>query len=151
MINVQVNKTYANLENFEILRETAEAVLNHHDHPEPAEITIVIEENSLLQQLNLQFLGVDAPTDVLSFGAEEIDPENNQIYLGDIVISMPLAQAQASVSGHSTIAELQLLVVHGALHLLGYDHATDEEKEAMWTAQKEILLMLNCPLAKFPD
>jgi probable rRNA maturation factor len=92
--------------------------------------------------LNRQYLGVDAPTDVLSFPVGEVDPESEALYLGDILISYPQALAQAEAAGHPVQAELQLLVVHGTLHLLGYDHAEEDEKTLMWKAQDEILARL---------
>ncbi len=79
------------------------------------------------------------PTDVLSFPASETDPETGTSYLGDILVSIPRAEAQAQAAGHPLEAEVQLLVVHGVLHLLGYDHANPEEKSRMWAAQAEVL------------
>ena len=63
----------------------------------------------------------------------------NSHYLGDIIISVPTATRQAQKGGHSLEAELQLLMIHGVLHLLGYDHDTLEGKKRMWSKQKEIL------------
>ena len=92
-----------------------------------------------LHELNLNYLGVDASTDVLSFPASETDPETGAHYIGDILISIPRAQAQADAAGHPLESEVQLLVVHGVLHLLGHDHAEAEEKARMWQAQAEVL------------
>jgi len=99
----------------------------------------VLTNDARLQQLNRDYLGIDAPTDVLSFPASETDPETGARYIGDILISMPRAQAQAETAGHSMESEVQLLVVHGVLHLLGHDHAEPEEKSRMWMAQAQIL------------
>ena len=82
---------------------------------------------------------MDAATDVLSFPASESDPETGTPYLGDILISIPRATAQAQAAGHPVEDEVQLLVVHGTLHLLGHDHAEAEEKARMWRAQAEVL------------
>ncbi len=106
------------------------------------DISIVLTEDEQLHQLNLQYLGVDAPTDVLSFPAAETDPESGERYLGDILISVPRATQQAADAGHPLGDELQLLVVHGVLHLLGHDHAESEEKARMWAAQSAILQSL---------
>jgi probable rRNA maturation factor len=76
---------------------------------------------------------------VLSFPASETDPETARRYLGDILVSIPRAEEQARAGGHALEAEVQLLVVHGTLHLLGYDHAEAEEKARMWKAQSEVL------------
>ena len=82
---------------------------------------------------------MDAPTDVLSFPASETDPESGITYLGDILVSVPRAHQQAIAAGHSLESEVQLLVVHGILHLMGHDHADADEKARMWQAQAEIL------------
>lgn len=107
-----------------------------------SEATIVLEDDLRLHELNLQFLGVDAPTDVLSFPGGEIDPDEEEVYLGDIIISYPRAQSQAQAGGHALKDELQLLVVHGMLHLLGYDHAGEGEKAEMWAEQEKVLSRL---------
>ena len=68
--------------------------------------------------------------------------ERSETYLGDIIIALPYAARQAAAAGHAAEAELQLLAVHGTLHLLGYDHASPEEKAAMWSAQTAVLTQL---------
>lgn len=103
---------------------------------------IVLTDDEQLRELNRQYLGVDAPTDVLSFPSGETDPDTGEIYLGDVVISIPRAEAQATAAGHVLEAEVQLLVVHGVLHLLGYDHADAKGKAAMWAAQGRALKAL---------
>jgi probable rRNA maturation factor len=123
----------------ELLERTAHAALEHEAESQDAELSIVLTDNEHLQELNLNYLGIDAPTDVLSFPASETDPESGARYIGDILISIPRAQSQADAAGHSLESEVQLLVVHGVLHLLGYDHADVEEKTRMWKAQAEIL------------
>jgi probable rRNA maturation factor len=102
-------------------------------------LSVVLTDNRRLHKLNLDYLGVDAPTDVLSFPASESDPETGARYIGDILISVPYAAKGAKQAGNSLEAELQLLVVHGVLHLLGHDHAKPKEKAKMWKAQREIL------------
>ena len=109
-----------------------------------AETTIVLSDDAHLQALNLQFLGIDAPTDVLSFPGGDTDPDSDELYLGDVIVSLPRAQAQAAVGGYPIQDELQLLVVHGVLHLLDYDHANEDEKAKMWAIQSEILDSLGC-------
>jgi probable rRNA maturation factor len=95
-----------------------------------------------LHHLNRDYLGVDAPTDVLSFPASETDPETGRRYLGDILLSVSRAETQASAAGHPLVDEARLLVVHGVLHLLGHDHAEVDEKAKMWKVQGEVLEML---------
>jgi probable rRNA maturation factor len=116
-----------------------------------ADMTIVLTDDAQLHELNREFLGVDAPTDVLSFPASESDPETGTPYLGDILISIPRAAQQAQAAGHTVEAEVQLLVVHGTLHLMGYDHAEAEEKAPMWSAQAEVLSRLGLSYIKIQD
>lgn len=124
------------------LRRAAEIALKHQSVPKNAELSLVISDDDVLRQLNNQFRDVNKPTDVLSFPSTLTDPESGTEYLGDIIISFERAEEQASAGGHSITAELQLLIVHGILHLLGYDHAYLEEKTSMWQCQNEILAEL---------
>ncbi len=126
----------------QVAETAAQATLQHQNVPEPVELTIVLTDDPQLQELNRQWMGIDAPTDVLSFPAGEYDPETGSRYLGDILISTAYAARQAAQYGHSPEAETQLLVIHGVLHLLGYDHAEPEEKERMWAEQTAILQLL---------
>ena len=119
--------------------------------PADVDMTIVLTDDSQLHELNREYLGVDAPTDVLSFPASETDPETGATYLGDILVSIPRAMQQAQVAGHTVEAEVQLLVVHGTLHLLGYDHAEAEEKARMWKAQAEVMSRLGLSHVKVQD
>jgi probable rRNA maturation factor len=123
----------------ELLERAAHTALEHEAESQEAELSIVLTDNEHLQELNLNYLGIDAPTDVLSFPASETDPESGTRYIGDILISIPRAQSQADAAGHPLESEVQLLVVHGVLHLLGHDHADPAEKTRMWKAQSEIL------------
>ena len=122
-----------------LLERAARAALTHQKRSPDADLSIVLTDNARLQRLNRDYLGIDAPTDVLSFPASESDPETGSPYLGDILISIPRARAQAKAAGHALESEAQLLVVHGVLHLLGHDHTKPKEKATMWKAQAEIL------------
>jgi len=115
------------------------------------DMTIVLTDDAQLQELNREYLGIDAPTDVLSFPAAESDPETGTTYLGDILISIPRATQQAQAAGHSVEDEVQLLVVHGTLHLLGHDHAGAQEKASMWKAQAEVMSGLGLSHVKVQD
>jgi len=117
------------------LLERAARVVLDLSGAQDADLTIVLVDDARIQALNRDFLAHDAPTDVLSFPADEPDPETGHRYLGDVVISPMRAGEQARERGHAVEAEMQLLVVHGILHLLGHDHAGAGEKERMWTAQ----------------
>jgi len=122
----------------DLLEHAALAVLDLSGVP-AGDVTIVFVDDVRIQDLNRDFLGHDAPTDVLSFPADESDPETGRRYLGDVVISFARAVEQAGERGHTVEAEMQLLVVHGVLHLLGHDHAETGERERMWAAQAEVL------------
>lgn len=126
----------------DLLERAAQAALEHEAQVSESELTIVLTDDARLHELNREYLGIDAPTDVLSFPSAETDPETGAHYIGDILISVPRAQAQADAAGHVLEAEVQLLVIHGVLHLLGHDHAEAEEKARMWKAQTEILARL---------
>jgi len=126
----------------QLVENTAATALNHQRSSRNADLTIVLSDDKHLQELNLQWMGIDAPTDVLSFPSDEIDPENGNRYLGDILISVQRASDQAKTAGHSIEAEISLLTVHGILHLMGHDHADAAEKTKMWKAQGEILTLL---------
>jgi len=104
-----------------------------------ADLTLVVSDDDAIRELNRNFLGNDSPTDVLSFPANEMDPETGRRYLGDVIISLPRAREQSEEAGNPLEAELQLLVIHGVLHLLGYNHAEAEEKALMWAAQAQVL------------
>ena len=122
----------------DLLERAAAATLRRQSAPD-GDLTLVLTGDERLRELNRDFLGIDATTDVLSFPADETDPETGRRYLGDVVISSARAESQALARGHAPEQELQLLVVHGVLHLLGHDHAGADEKARMWAAQAEIL------------
>jgi probable rRNA maturation factor len=125
------------------LERAARAALTHQKVSPDTDLSIVLTDDARLQGLNRDYLGIDAPTDVLSFPASESDPETGAPYLGDILISIPRAREQADAAGHPLESEVQLLLVHGILHLLGHDHAGVKEKRKMWKAQAEILESLD--------
>ncbi|HTX92127.1 MAG TPA: rRNA maturation RNase YbeY [Anaerolineales bacterium] len=122
----------------DVLERAARTTLDLSGAPD-ADLTVVVSGDARLQELNREYLGKNAPTDVLSFPADESDPETGRRYLGDVVISLARATEQARERGHAAEAEVQLLVVHGILHLLGHDHAGADEKSRMWTAQAAAL------------
>ena len=108
----------------------------------PGSLTLVLTDEATIQRLNYEYAGLNQPTDVLAFPGEEVDPDDEGIYFGDIIIALPIAERQASAAGHALQAEVNLLTIHGTLHLLGYDHADRDEKEAMWAKQSAILTSL---------
>ena len=147
MIYITIDDPYVSAIPSERIEQAANAALAHQQAAPDSDLSVVFTGDAEVQELNRQYLDHDAPTDVLSFPAGEIDPENGRLYLGDILISVPQATRQAESGGHSLLEEVEVLVVHGVLHLLGHDHAEEEEKARMWQAQKEILAGQNNRLA----
>ncbi|MBN2389817.1 MAG: rRNA maturation RNase YbeY [Anaerolineae bacterium] len=134
------------------LREAVIETLAQQNVHDACEVVVVISDDAALRDLNARFRGVDAPTDVLSFADDTRGPfaggsGNFPRYLGDIVISIDRAREQAEAAGGTLVQELQLLTVHGVLHLLGYDHAESAEKAAMWAAQSAILTTLGADIS----
>ncbi|MGX7349146.1 rRNA maturation RNase YbeY [Dolosicoccus paucivorans] len=112
------------------------------------EVDISLVDNEQIQELNATYRQIDRPTDVLSFalndqGVDEedwmLELEEMSKFLGDIIISIPKAKEQAKEYNHSFERELGFLVVHGFLHLNGYDHETEEERQEMFAIQEKIL------------
>jgi probable rRNA maturation factor len=141
MITIKIDPEFERLFPTNILEKAAEVTLIQQSTSD-SDLSVVLTGDKQIQVLNCNFLGIDAPTDVLSFPASETDPETGRLYLGDIIISVQRAESQCTAAGHPLEDELCLLVVHGVLHLLGHDHAEFHEKKQMWVAQKEILVSL---------
>ncbi|SDF06229.1 rRNA maturation RNase YbeY [Sporomusa acidovorans] len=117
------------------------------------EVSVVLADDEYIHQLNRQYRQKDSPTDVLSFamndqcaGDQEPEiaetPEDIEILLGDIVISLETASRQAQEFGHSLERELAYLTVHGMLHLLGYDHEAEKDRTEMRQEEEYILSLL---------
>ncbi len=109
-------------------------------------LTLRVTNNRLIRQLNYAWRGENSPTDVLSFENAFTDPETGEQYLGDIVISFDKARQQAQTGGHTIQSEIELLFVHGLLHLSGFDHDQKEEWAEMTKTQDEILKKIGNPL-----
>ncbi len=112
-------------------------------HP-MAELCIKAVDEPTIEQLNEQWMAQQGPTDVLAFPMDElrpglVDEEPAEGVLGDLVLCPAVAERQGSEAGHGTGAELELLTVHGILHLLGYDHAEPEEHQEMFGLQDRLL------------
>lgn len=109
-----------------------------------AEVSVTVVDDEEIHQLNQEYRQVDRPTDVLSFPQLEPGEDWNlgdeiPVPLGDLVISLPQAEEQAKRYGHSLEREMGFLAVHGFLHLLGYDHGTEEEEAEMFSRQEAVL------------
>lgn len=110
-----------------------------------AELNILFVDPEPMAELHMRWLELPGPTDVMSFPMDELRPGTADHptppgMLGDICICPQVAARQAAESGHSAAEEMLLLATHGMLHLLGYDHATDAEREVMFALQRKLLL-----------
>ena len=134
------------------LQAASQQVLSQHDVDPDTTLSVVFVDNAYIQNLNQQFRGIDAPTDVLSFPADEppVDIDDEPPYIGDLIVAYPYASEQATREGHPLNDSLSLLVVHGTLHLLGYDHDTPENRAEMWAAQDAALIALGISTAIVP-
>ena len=142
------------------LKEQAENVISfvcdHEKCPYEVEVSVTMVEKETIRQMNATHREVDRVTDVLSFPMMEYDapgrfegqafensitisPESEELVLGDIVLCSEVIQEQAKEFGHSQLREFSFLIVHSMLHLFGYDHMEEEEREQMETLQREIM------------
>jgi probable rRNA maturation factor len=126
------------------VERAVQAALKAESVSKDASLSVVITDDVEIRTLNRQFRQVDAPTDVLSFANDAPSssfavPPDEPPYLGDVILSFPRTRAQAAEQGHGVLQELRLLVVHGVLHLLGYDHDTSAQEARMWARQGAIL------------
>ena len=143
-----------------IIRSVADAALNYEQCPYEAEVSVLLTGNDEIAVMNAEFREIDRPTDVLSFPmsdypvpadfsvfdsdeySDAFNPETGELMLGDIVISMDKVYEQAQLYGHSPERELGFLMAHSILHLMGYDHMEEEEREVMEARQRAILDLL---------
>ena len=142
MILITVHEKFREAVNDQVLTSAAEAALHAAEIQDSPSLSIRITDDDEIRSLNDQYRGIDKATDVLSFSADFTDPDIDSRYLGDIVISFLQAEEQATKRGHLVDEELQLLVIHGILHLMGFDHADPDEKDRMWELQGRILSKL---------
>jgi len=150
-INVIIDGDFAECPEVSWLRSVAEQVLIAQGVSSNAELGLVITNQERVQELNRNYRGEDRPTDVLAFymtstaeeaGAESpsfVIPPDGILHLGEVIISYPQAVMQAKEHQHSVKKELAILIIHGVLHLLGYDHDKPEPKHQMRNREKEIL------------
>ena len=129
-----------------LIRESVLATLAYENFRDPCAVSVTFTDNEGIRDLNRQYRNMDKPTDVLSFplidfeGGDEPPVDEPQAMLGDIVLSLEQAAAQADEFGHSFEREAAFLTVHSMLHLLGYDHVNGEEEDReMRRRQREIL------------
>lgn len=132
------------------LREIAEQVLIAQGADSQVEMSLVITGQERIQQLNRDYRGKDEPTDVLAFSMASVEgsgagmtsfimPPDGVSHLGEVIISCPQAVVQAQEHMHSIKREMAILIIHGVLHLLGYDHMEPEQESQMQAREREIL------------
>ncbi len=143
------------LEEEPLIRRVIEAALDQEECPYEAEVSVLLTDDAGIHEINRENREIDAPTDVLSFPMAEypapgdfscleededlFHPETGELILGDIVISLEHVIAQAEEYGHSRERELAFLVAHSMLHLMGYDHMEEEERELMEARQRLLM------------
>jgi probable rRNA maturation factor len=118
-------------------------VLDREEAPVYAELSIAIVELAEMSELNERYRGMAGPTDVLSFECDDLcaatDPDE-PVTIGDVVIAPEVAETQAQEYGHTVEEELNLLLVHGVLHLLGYEHEEDDDATVMQARERALLI-----------
>ncbi len=145
-IEVQIHERFRQHVQPARIQRAVQAVLRQQGAE--GDVTVRITDDDEVATLHKQYMGLDGPTDVLSFPALSPDdyfvsPPGMAPYLGDIIIALPFTLRQAEAHHTSLAHELDLLVVHGTLHLLGYDHDTPAGKREMWALQDAILQSLH--------
>lgn len=145
LITVQVDEGYEDKVDAAALHRLAIHVLEAEGRPGPLELGVVVTTDDEVHTLNREYLGHDYQTDVISFGMEEeepgsifITPDERPPYLGDVVISYDRAADQGPEYGHTAEQEVATLLVHGLLHLLGWDDMDEESRIRMHARQDEL-------------
>jgi probable rRNA maturation factor len=153
-VSVDINNESGVTVNGDALRELAQYVIDQMETHPLADLSMLLVDEAHMTNLHEKWMEEPGPTDVLSFPMDELRPhsmagpnrsrgrdsdEPEPVLLGDVVLCPQVAAVQAKQHGHSTQAELELLTVHGVLHLLGYDHADPEEEAEMFGLQNELL------------
>lgn len=146
MIEVNDESSFSPAADLEEISELATYVLGKMRVHPMADLSIVLLDEDAMADLHVTWMDLEGPTDVMSFPMDEVRPappgeEPRPGMLGDIAVCPQVASRQAHAMGHSTAEEILLLVTHGILHLLGYDHATPEEKDTMFALQRQLLLV----------
>ena len=135
-----------------LIQRAISAALREEKVPDDCEVSVLLTDNEGIHELNRDYRGVDRPTDVLSFPANELspgefdadlcerDPETGRVFLGDMAISLEKCEAQAEEFGHSFERELMYLTVHSTLHLLGYDHVDEGEVKRQMRGREDVIM-----------
>lgn len=147
-LSIQIDKEFRKHLDQEWLQRVVEQTLTIQDFDSEVELSLVITGEEMVRKLNQQYRGLDEPTDVLSFALLEskpgdgtlfITPPDGVLHLGEVVISYPQAARQAEENGQRVEHELALLIVHGILHLLGYEHDDPDREREMRALEEKVL------------
>jgi probable rRNA maturation factor len=149
-INILIDKEYKNKVKSTWLKNVARQVQKAENVSEKSEMGLKITGDEEIHKLNLQYLDEDRPTDVLSFPMNEqldaapvfVKVPDGKLHLGDIVISYPTALKQAEEHNHPVNREIAILLIHGILHLLGYDHDIPAREQKMHSREAAILTII---------
>ncbi len=143
IIDINIEEPFESQVTAGSLRQAVEQVMISESVAYAVELSMLITGDETMRKLNLIYRQIDETTDVLSFAFQEDDSFpgflDGVVHLGEVIISLPQALRQAEEQGHLLDNELVVLTVHGVLHLLGYDHETDEQEAMMSTAEARIL------------
>lgn len=154
MINNKQDK-YDTTEIEKLIETVYEKTLEERKMDSNYEVSVTFVDNEEIRKINRDYRNIDTPTDVLSFpmidyksnskpnDVENMDLDSGEIVLGDIVISLERAHEQSIDYGHSFQREIAFLMVHGMLHLLGYDHMEENDRKKMRAEEEKILSVLN--------
>ena len=146
-LSIWIEKPFVRLVSKKWLRQAVKFTLIHTGVSSPVELGLVIAGDDTVHELNRSYRNVDSTTDVLSFALSErgtkpelfITPPDDVIHLGEVIISYPQAKRQAEEQRHPLDRELALLVAHGVLHLLGYDHELPEQAQKMRAMESQVM------------
>ena len=154
-VKVMLSRTRPGLGHSEarrLIQRAIRAALREEQVGEACEVSVLLTDNEGIHELNRDYRGVDRPTDVLSFPANELSPgqfdaalceedaETGRLFLGDMAISLEKCEAQAVEYGHSFERELMYLTVHSTLHLLGYDHVDEGEMKRQMRGREDAIM-----------
>ena len=146
-LNTRIEKPFAGLVSKVWLRQAVKLTLIHTGISSPVELGLVIAGDDTVHELNRNYRNVDRTTDVIAFALSErgtksepfVTPPDDVMHLGEVIISCPQAKRQAEEQRHPLERELALLVAHGVLHLLGYDHELPEQEHRMRAMESRVL------------
>ena len=146
ILNITIEEPFDGQLSEEWFRQVVEQLMLTEAVDQSVELSLLITDDETVHELNREYRKIDRTTDVLAFAFQEESDfpttPDGVVQLGEVIISCPQAIRQAEEHGHPPKHEMAVLTVHGALHLLGYDHQSDEEEQMMKSRETEILIKL---------